>query len=73
MYGGLYEPGHPLADEQGFRKDVLEMVRRATKILQKDGFDLSWIHYTHLALWYSRLGYEPVLWWNREGILREKT
>ena len=51
----------------------LEMVRRATKILQKDGFDLSWIHYTHLALWYSRLGYEPVLWWNREGILREKT
>ena len=28
VYGGIYEPGHPLADEQGFRKDVLEMVRR---------------------------------------------
>ena len=28
VYGGIYEPGHPLADEQGFRKDVLEMVRK---------------------------------------------
>ena len=28
VYGGIYEPGHPLADEQGFRTDVLEMVRR---------------------------------------------
>ena len=29
VYGGIYEPGHPQADAQGFRKDVLEMVRRA--------------------------------------------
>ena len=28
VYGGIYEPGHPLADEQGFRRDVLERVRR---------------------------------------------
>ena len=27
VYGGIYEPGHPLADEQGFRTDVLEKVR----------------------------------------------
>ena len=27
VYGGIYEPGHPLADEQGFRKDVLNLVR----------------------------------------------
>lgn len=27
VYGGIYEPGHPEADEQGFRKDVLELVR----------------------------------------------
>jgi len=27
VYGGIYEPEHPLADEQGFRKDVLELVR----------------------------------------------
>ena len=26
VYGGIYEPGHPLADEQGFRKDVLSFV-----------------------------------------------
>jgi alpha-N-arabinofuranosidase len=27
IYEGLYEPGHPRADEQGFRKDVLALVR----------------------------------------------
>ena len=27
VYGGIYEPGHPTADAQGFRKDVMEMVR----------------------------------------------
>ena len=27
VYGGIYEPGHPLADEQGFRRDVIEKVR----------------------------------------------
>jgi len=27
IYGGIYEPDHPTADEQGFRKDVLELVK----------------------------------------------
>lgn len=27
VYGGIYEPGHPQADEQGFRTDVLELVK----------------------------------------------
>jgi alpha-N-arabinofuranosidase len=27
IYGGLYEPGHPSADGDGFRTDVLELVR----------------------------------------------
>ncbi|MCY1715453.1 alpha-N-arabinofuranosidase [Microbacterium sp. SL62] len=27
VYDGIYEPGHPAADEQGFRTDVLELVR----------------------------------------------
>lgn len=26
VYGGIYEPGHPLADEEGFRKDVIELI-----------------------------------------------
>jgi len=29
VYNGLYEPGHPLSDEQGFRKDVIETVKQA--------------------------------------------
>ncbi|MBM3235435.1 alpha-N-arabinofuranosidase [Candidatus Poribacteria bacterium] len=28
IYGGVYEPGSPLSDERGFRKDVMEAVRR---------------------------------------------
>ena len=27
VYSGIYEPGHPLSDELGFRKDVLALVR----------------------------------------------
>ena len=27
VYGGIYEPGHPTADKEGFRTDVLELVK----------------------------------------------
>ena len=27
VYGGIYEPAHPLADASGFRKDVLALVK----------------------------------------------
>ena len=27
VYGGIFEPGHPTADDDGFRGDVLELVR----------------------------------------------
>ena len=47
----------------------LEMVRLATEVLRQGGFDLCWIHYTHLAHWYMKLGYRPVLQWNSSGIL----
>jgi len=28
VYGGIYEPGHPLSDELGFRRDVLDCVKK---------------------------------------------
>lgn len=28
VYGGIYEPGHPCADEDGFRKDVIDEVKK---------------------------------------------
>ena len=28
VYGGIYEPGHPLSDDDGFRTDVMEAVRK---------------------------------------------
>lgn len=27
VYGGIYEPGHPLANEDGFRQDVIDLVK----------------------------------------------
>jgi alpha-N-arabinofuranosidase len=27
IYGGIYEPGHPASDAEGFRRDVLDLVR----------------------------------------------
>jgi alpha-N-arabinofuranosidase len=27
VYGGIYEPGHPTADEEGFRQDVLDVAK----------------------------------------------
>ncbi|WP_092503426.1 alpha-N-arabinofuranosidase [Virgibacillus subterraneus] len=27
VYGGIYEPGHPQSDEQGFRLDIIELVK----------------------------------------------
>lgn len=56
------------------RKGIgIEMVRQATEILIEDGFDLSWIHYTHLDHWYMKLGYKPVVRWNCCGIINDKT
>ncbi len=28
VYGGIYEPDHPTADKNGFRKDVMDMVKK---------------------------------------------
>ena len=28
VYGGIYEPGHPAADANGFRKDVMDLIRQ---------------------------------------------
>ena len=49
----------------------LELVRLATEIFKREGYDLSWIHYTYLAPWYMKLGYRTVLRWNCRGFLGE--
>ena len=28
VYGGIYQPGNPNSDENGFRKDVIELVKK---------------------------------------------
>lgn len=74
-FGGLHigGPGCVGTIPEFRRRGIgLEMVRLATETLRRDGFDLSWIHYTHLAHWYSKLGYQPVLRWNSGGILQKR-
>ncbi len=47
----------------------LMMVKKATQILKEEGYDYSYIHYTYVAQWYAKLGYETVLKWTKNGIL----
>lgn len=35
VYGGIFEPGHPNADEKGFRRDVLDMVRELAPTIMR--------------------------------------
>ena len=35
VYGGIYEPGHPKADKNGFRKDVLDLVRELAPTIMR--------------------------------------
>ena len=48
----------------------LELVRLATKLLKDDVFDISWIHGTPVPNWYTKLGYKPVLRWNKNGFIK---
>ncbi|MBQ7926317.1 MAG: GNAT family N-acetyltransferase [Lachnospiraceae bacterium] len=47
----------------------LTMVKKATQILKDEGYNYSYIHYTGVAQWYAKLGYETILKWTRNGIL----
>jgi len=35
VYGGIYEPGHPSADAQGFRQDVMALVRELSPTIMR--------------------------------------
>ena len=35
VYGGIFEPGHPTADAQGFRQDVLALVRELAPTIMR--------------------------------------
>ena len=50
----------------------LRLVQLATGILKDQGYDLSYIHYTAVAPWYAKLGYQTVLKWNGRGFLDGK-
>ena len=35
VYGGIFEPGHPTADAQGFRQDVMALVRELAPTIMR--------------------------------------
>ena len=47
----------------------LKMVQNATLILQKEGYDISHIHYTGVGPWYAHMGYKGILRWNGKGFV----
>ncbi len=47
----------------------LTMVRNVTQILKEEGFDYSYIHFTGVAPWYEKLGYQISVSWDKKGIL----
>lgn len=47
----------------------LYMIKNATEILKEQGYDISYIHYTGVAHWYAKLGYQTVLKWNKHGFI----
>ena len=49
----------------------LTMVKNVTQILKDEGYDYSYIHYTGVAPWYEKLGYETSIKWTGKGILNE--
>ena len=56
----------PEARRQGIG---LMMVALATEILRQRGYDYSYIHYTGVAPWYAKIGYDTFLKWNRDGFV----
>lgn len=47
----------------------LEMVARVTELLNDEGFDISYIHYTGVAQWYAKLRYKTIVKWGRNGVI----
>lgn len=47
----------------------LTMVKHVTRILKEEGYDYSYIHFTGVAPWYEKLGYQISVTWNRNGII----
>ena len=35
VYEGIYQPGHPAADENGFRQDVVQLVKELNVTIEK--------------------------------------
>ena len=48
----------------------LKMVQNATVILQREGYDISHIHYTGVGPWYAHMGYKVILRWNGKGFVK---
>ena len=49
----------------------LLMVGNVTLILKERGYDISYIHWTAVSDWYEKLGYQTIIRWNKNGIIKD--
>ena len=64
--------GNPTAEFLTVNKHVVTNNEKWYSVgipVEAEGFDLSYIHYTHLEHWYAKLGYRTILRWDRQGIV----
>ncbi len=67
IYGGLYEPGSPLADENGFRTDVIEALKELRlPIMRWPGGNYVSDHH-----WYEAVGNERIPSYNKAWRVEE--
>ena len=69
IYGGVYDPQSPFADEDGFRTDVLEAMRRIKMPILRwpGGCFVSSYH------WKNAVGKERQLFLTKPGVWRIRT
>ena len=53
VYTGIYQPGHPSADEKGFRRDVLALVKDAKPYFSAEDNDIIKIVNEEAPAYYS--------------------
>ncbi len=46
----------------------LTMVKHVTQILKEANYDYSYIHFTGVAPWYEKLGYQTTIKWGKNGV-----
>ena len=62
-------PYHTMGEVEYEKLGLEYPLKGVPQLLKEEGYNYSYIHYTYVAQWYEKLGYETVLKWTKNGIL----